>query len=681
MEAVCHHCGRFLCQDCLLTTSGSFFADNAFAHLRPLVDDQLRHGAHCEDCFHQDLQPWPVVALVSTLLAIVLAWIVWPQFNELQRGLFIGSAVITIGLVNWGMYRLLPLWVTYPEGFLPLLSRTKIQIQEQVQVDFSITGGDYLSSSPTAAGHIEIKLAVGPNDQARYESAPRPKRPLKLQAGFIALEGLKNIQFYQYTGIRRNRNLLQLTQTISPTELKNLCHSTEDLVLRADYHIQGNALEIGLPHDKEFPLLIRPRRTNGGYRLEIIIEAPKKKLLLKYAKDGSEKEGEDPKGLEGKPTLDALSISIPPECEVEHTNGYHDKQDQAVRWYRQRLSVTNPPYAAFIQFRNKLKNDIEFQGTYKVIVDDWTISQLYVTSDEQSKDSAIIRPANGLRLRSTQKKNESDESKWLAPVIEHQTQIEGCLRFNTTHLFSQQMQMASDLPINPEQTEVVGAESLLVAPTHHVINAVVEALTCEKVFVKEVAETLGDVKETGANSYRAKYWQIKGKYFVEGTLQSVHLHLVIMGEGPQSYRPNCEGLSSFELCLRSYVEMTDFIEKPEWLQGEYSRLKNVIKIAAYQGRQVDDEGQRILAEPREKQLEQMLRRQYRLNDNSMLSVVLTGDGQQCIFITPPTLLEQFSDRSEQMMIFSCDQLPIIGDGWIDKWELVKNAEMELRNGR
>jgi hypothetical protein len=27
------------------------------------------------------------------------------------------------------------------------------------------------------------------------------------------------------------------------------------------------------------------------------------------------------------------------------------------------------------------------------------------------------------------------------------------------------------------------------------------------------------------------------------------------------------------------------------------------------------------------------------------------------------------------------QLPSIGDGWVDKWELLKDIEMELQNGR
>jgi hypothetical protein len=408
---------------------------------------------------------------------------------------------------------------------------------------------------------------------------------------------------------------------------------------------------------------------------------------LKYAKDGSEKEGEEDKGIEGKPILESLTVHIPPQYrnKIEYTNGYHDKQAHVVRWYRQRLDVTDTaPYSAFIQFRDILKNDIPFEGMYKVIVDDWTISQLHIAPEgKQPKNKFIIRPANGLRLLSGKKKDEEDKKKWLAPIIEHQTEIEGKLHFNTSRLFSQQVQMASTSPAHDDQTEIKGKEELLVAPTHHVINAVVEALTKEKIFIKNVTEILGDVKETETNSYRAKYWEIIGKYFVGGTLQPVHLHLVILGEGTQSYRPNCEGVSSFELCLRSYVEMTDLIEKPDWLKGEYCHLKNIIKIAVYQGRQVDYQGRRILASQREKQIEQMLRQRYAIIGNSELSVVLTGDHypqKMCIFIAPPVVSKQL-DGLPKDIIFSRSHLPIIDGSWIDKWELLKDAEMRLKSGR
>jgi len=296
VEAICHHCGRFLCSRCMRKTSGWFFADNAFVHIHPSVDSRLRHGAHCEDCFHRDLQAGPVVILVSSLLALFLYWMTWPQLNWSQRGLFVSSVIVTIGVVTWLAFRFLPFWVSYPRGFPPLFSRTKIKIQERVRANFNVTGGGYLSPEPTAEGVIEVKLTVGPNDKARYESAPPPKQAVGLHAGFIALETLKNIEFAKINGSQRHHNLLYLTKVVTPDEFERLCHRSGDLYLVKPYRIRTEALQVGPPYDKEFPLFIKPRRANGGYRLEIIFEAPKKKLILKYAKDGSEKEGEDEKG-------------------------------------------------------------------------------------------------------------------------------------------------------------------------------------------------------------------------------------------------------------------------------------------------------------------------------------------------------------------------------------------------
>jgi hypothetical protein len=682
VEAICHHCGRFLCQKCLRKTSW-FFADNAFAHVRPLVDNQLRHGAHCEDCFHRDLQAEPIMVLISSLLALLLFWITWPQLNWSQKGLFIGSAAVTIGLVTWLASRFLPFWVSYPHGFPPLFSRTKIKIQERIRANFHITGGDYLSPEPSAEGVIEVKLTVGPNDKTRYESAPPPKHSVGLHAGFIALETLKNVEFAKFNGSQQRHNLLYLTKIVTPNEFERLCHRSGDFYLVKPYRIQTEALQVGPPDDKEFPLLIKPRRANGGYRLEIIFEMLNKKVILKYAKDGSEKEGEDDKGLEGKPILEILSLKIPVGCEVEYTDGYHDKQDRVIRWYRQRLDIT-PPYAAYVQFRHVLKNDIQFEGQYVVAVDDWTISQVHVApGNAQTKDKFIIRPANGLRL-SPRKKDKEDKKKWLEPIVEHQTKIEGQLRFNTTYLFSQQVQMASDSLLDSSQPEVKGKEELLVAPTHHVINVIIEALTNENVFIQNVIETLGDVKEMGTSSYRAKYWEIMGKYFVEGTLQPVQLHLIILGEGAQSYRPNSEGISIVELSLRSYVEMTDLVESPDWLKGEYGRLRNIIKIAAYQGRHINYKGRRILAWQREKQFENELRQHFSLNGDSKLSIILTGDTNpknMHIFISPLDAAKWLTGLPKHITLCSRPQLPSISDDWVDKWELLKDVEMELQNGR
>lgn len=681
VEAVCHHCGRFLCHQCLLKTSSWFFADNAFAHMRPLIDNRLRHGAHCKDCFHRDLQAGSVIFLVSSLVALLFFWVTWAQFNWLQRGLFVGSAVITVGLVNWAIYCWLPLWVIYPYGFPPLFSRTKIKIQERVQANFHITGGDYLSPNPTAEGFIEVKLAVGPNDKTRYEGAPPPKHVVGLQAGFIALETLKNIEFVKPNGSRRHHNLLYLYKVLSPDEFERVCHRSGDFHLVEPYRIKAEALQAGPPHDKEFPLLIKSRRANGGYRLEIIFEMPKEKRLLKYAKDGSEKENDDEKGLEGKPVLELLSLSIPLSCEIERTNGYHDKQDHVVRWYRQRLDIS-PPYSALIEFRHPLRNAIEFEGEYIVIVNDWTISQLHVAPEKvETNDKFIIRPANGLPL-SPDNEDKGNNKKWLAPIVEHQTKIEGEFRFNTTYLFSQQVQMAFDAPSGGNQTEVKGTEELLVAPTHHVINAITEGLTNKDVFIQNVTETLGDIKEIGAGSYRAKYWEIIGKYFVEGSLQPVHLHLVILGEVVQDHRLNSKGVLTFELNLRSYVEMTDLVKSPNWLKEEYERLKNIIKIVAYQGRQVDYNGRRILAWQRERQFERELQQLYGINGNSKLSVILTGDNHP----NKIRIFVAFADKPKRLgnvpkrFLSARAQLPCIGDGWIDKWELLKDVEMEMKNG-
>ncbi len=674
VEAICHHCGRFVCDRCCIKTSGWFFADNVFAHLRPSVHNRLRQGAHCRDCFHEDVQISPILTLVISVLALIFISTIWSRFDWLQRGLLAGGAIIVIGLLRWFTDRLFPVRVKYPHRLLPLFAKPKIQVQEHIEANFNVDGKEYLSPDPLVRGNILVTLSVSPDDLERYESTPSPNHPLKFHAGFIALERLKNVGFVRQAGLRHNTNLLLLAKDVERDVFGSHCLQSKVFYLVELYRIQAEALQVGPPQDKGFPLLIKPRRTHGGYRLEITFEVAAE-LKLEFAKSGAGKKTEAEKGLKGKPVLNSLVLDIPAECIVERTDGHlHFYQEKRViRWHKNALDVT-PPFSVFVEFQQVIKNGLEFTGEYSVTIEDWTVSQLHVAQDTGAQGKYMVRPANGLRISTSDANN---GLQWLAPTVEHSTKIEGKLYINTSHLLSQQVQTVSSLVEEEEpQVEAAGKEELHVAPTHHVINAIVEELTTREVFIKQVTETLGYVKEIDIGSNRARYWEIRGRSYLKGTVQPVTLHLVILGESSQSSRPNCKGTLTFELSLRSYIEMGDQ-ETPDKLKEEYENFKNAIKIAAYRGRQIDYQGRRILAWQQEEHFE---REAQHTSCVDQVAVILTDrckPKEGYIFCVLDGRVDIDHDLQDRLIVQKRQQLPVIqvpGCEWVDKWQLLGQIE-------
>ncbi len=679
VEAICHHCGRFVCKKCGLKTLGWFFTDNVFAYLQPSLDKKLKQGMHCRDCFHWDIQISSILTLINSILALIVLLAIWPGFGWLQRGLFVGGTIIIISLVRWFTDRLFPIRVKYPQELLPLYAKVKIQVQERVEANFNIDSSEYLFPAPIAEGAILVTLSVSPVDLERYESAPPPKYPLKFLAGFVALETLKNIEFVKSRGLKHSKNLLFLSKDIKLNTFETHCRQSKNFYLVEPYRIHSKALQIGPPYDKKFPLLIKSRRVKDGYRLEIILEIAVK-LKLKYAKSSTEKKAEE-KGLIGKPILNSLILNIPVGYQVEYTDGHFDQQERVIRWYKNSLDV-KPSFSVFVEFQQVIQDGIEFRGEYSVVIDDWTISQLYVAQDLGAPNKHMVRPTNGLRLST----KGNDEKHWLAPTVEHNTKIEGKLCINTSYLSSQQVQTVSDLLEEKDtqteekdiQIEITDKEELLVAPTHQVVNAVIEALTEKQVFIKQVTETPGYVIETDIGSNRARYWEIRGKCYLNA-LQSTNLHLVISGEGPQNSRPNCEGVLTFELTLRSYIEMGDS-GTPEQLKEKCKEFKGIIKIAAYQSRQIDYQGRLIFAWQLEKQDEKKFQEEY---DLDKVAIILTGDNnlkKGYVFVVLSSEDEQIPKVPEHLEICLQRELPMIeipGYEWIDKWELLRRLAIRL----
>ncbi|GIK37954.1 MAG: hypothetical protein BroJett011_17870 [Chloroflexota bacterium] len=549
-------------------------------------------------------------------------------------------------------------------------------MKEQVQADFNITGAQYLNLNPAARGVIQVTMKVTPDDLLRYESALLSKgassdNPLQFHAGFVVLETLKNVEFIRPVGHRKN-NVLILTTKVDPETFKTRCREGKIFELAEPYWIQTDALKIGPPYDKEFPLSIKPRLENGNRRLRIIVEAPIE-LIVEYPQSNRAKERKGKQGLKGRPILKSLTLHIPTDCEVENTSGHFDRQSRTVTWRNKTIDVP-PVFSVFIEFQQALGKKIPFNGEYSIIIDNWTISQMHVAQDVTAQGKPFIRLANG--LRSSINDDNGKEQEQLTPIVKHSTAIEGKFCLNTNYLLSQQVQTESNLFSKvDEPAEMSSKEKLMVMPNHEVINVLIEALTSEKVFIKQVTETRGPLKETDMGSYQTRYWEITGKYYLD-TLHPANLHLVITGEGPLFNRPNCEGNLVFELSLRANIEVGD-PETPKRLKKEHKKFVDIIRIAAYKGRQVDYLGRRILGwqleEHFEKDLEAVL-------GADQVAVILNGHNTSrrgYIFSTPvtgPNLPPKLAQLWELRRYPQLPTVQIPGYKWVDKWRLLTILE-------
>lgn len=683
VDSICHHTGKFLCRKCSRKSSTRFFTDNVFAYLKPLKS-QLKQAAHSPEFIHHDQFTSLIWILGISTVAFIILFGVWLSFNWLQIvvtpryiGLYGIGVFIGIWVGKLILDRYLPNNVTYPFG-LPLFAKINVELKERVEADFNITDGPYLVLSPVARGVIQVTMGVTPDDLARYESAPLPRGAsngniLKFHAGFVALETLKNVEFIRPVGHRKN-NLLILTKEVDLESFKTRCREGKSFELAEPYWIQTDALKIGPPHDKEFPLSIKTRLENGNRRLRIMLEAPRE-LIIEYPQSNRAKNRKGKQGLKGRPILKSLTLHIPTDCEVENSSGHFDRQTRTVTWQNKAIDVS-PVFSVVIEFQQALGKKTKFKGEYSIVINNWTISQMHIAQDVTAQGKPFIRLANG--LRSSTNDDNSKEQERLIPTVRHSTTIEGKLCLNTDYLLSQQVQTVSNLFAEAdERAEMSGKEKLMVMPNHEVINVLIEALTSEKVFIKQVTETHGPIKETDTGSHQTRYWEITGKYYLD-TLHPADLHLVIVGEGPLRNRPNCEGVLIFELSLRSNIETGD-PETPKRLKQEYKKFVDIIRIAVYKGRQVDYRGRRILGWQLEEHFEDDLKPV--LNTNQV-AVILNGHDPSrrgYIFSAPdtgPNLPPKLAGLWELRRYPELPSIQVPGYKWVDKWQLLKKLEEE-----
>jgi hypothetical protein len=692
---VCHHCGRFLCRRCQHDVGNWFLVDRSFAYLSPLPAGKLKRAAHCCRCVHKDLTLTAILAPAWLLLAAVVLVYIQAGGNWTYSLAMLLAGTSLLALAYGAAARFRARNPTFPHGF-PLFCKMTIELQEEVKADFDMTGrSPHLSYVDSSQGFLRVKLHLKPADRERYDNAfpghrsgHKDRRLITFHAGVAALETLKHVKDLSIF----RRNLLLLTARMTVDEFTRYCLAMKEVELeRKDYEVLlGQVLKIDRFFKEEFPLQINARLTKGGQRLQIVLETWSR-LIVPYPQSGANGKHDAPKGMEGKPILERLELTIPGSWKVKETDGYFDQAQWTVVW-RKKPMYPGMPLSFFIEFHPEpiegsddvsSADDHCLRGSYEVAIEDWTVSGLHVAQDVSAHSKHFVRPPNGLVWT-----KEDDKEGWMTPVVKHKTLIAGTLTLDPAYLSCQQVQVISDaLEEQEPQPEVTSQEKLLVAPSFHVVNAIVDTLAAKEVFIKQVTETPGYMTETQVHSNQVRYWEIQGTYYQDGSLQPVVLHLVITGEEPRHNRPNCYGTLHFQLSLRSYSGVhKDGEETYAMLRQRHANFRELIRQAAYQGRQVDYQGRRVVAWRQEQHIEEELQDDYPFmaevaavlssNEGSKLGhifFVANGDYQG----------EDLKLLQEQWHLCRKVDLPrvaTLGDNSVDKWQLLREAEEGL-NGQ
>jgi hypothetical protein len=114
-----------------------------------------------------------------------------------------------------------------------------------------------------------------------------------------------------------------------------------------------------------------------------------------------------------------------------------------------------------------------------------------------------------------------------------------------------------------------------------------------------------------------------------------------------------------------------------YLKADYDLYRNVIRWAAYRGRQVDYQGRRIAGWRKEAQIEATLKKRYK-EDIGQVAVILTNRRPLQGYVFYTSAQTRLPKNDDRWLVHRRSSLPSISilerDDWIDKWQLLREIE-------
>lgn len=262
-------------------------------------------------------------------------------------------------------------------------------------------------------------------------------------------------------------------------------------------------------------------------------------LKLTHAKCPGE---ENAKEIEAKLILDELElmVNIPDGWLIKVADGQYDHTSKKVGWYQKELRVGSPLslviyFQRAINYKNGTNVHIppnrnapssymvsiasasgrkKLTGTYKVSIDNWTVSQLHVAQECEPGSGDFVCPPNGIC-----NSLEEAELKWMMLAVKYKTIIGGNLSIDLDRLLQPTRNALSELDgaLNhsgsSNSVSVVRQDPLSIAPSGDIVNFVIEYLEKKEVFIEEVIEAPISIVETEDGGEQKRSWEISGRYY------------------------------------------------------------------------------------------------------------------------------------------------------------------------
>lgn len=560
VAAVCHHCGRALCDKHKAKSLPKYFGikNNEFTDLglnKKLVGE---NGIHCRDCNHL-LFPYQwirylilffiITNLVGTLillysensLARIIAW----------RGkLFLGLGVLlTAFLYSWARARYQQKLMT-DRPLLPVIGRIlSVAVREFVggEITFDEEGNYKVSSRiPREPGKLEIGMKFSPRDRERiilyrrkFEIAAND--PVKFHAGFVLLCGAADLYFDNYRrAVAGQINTIELKERIED----HLFLGGGDAGGRAYWSVECpyTFAQKKRKTSHLLPVQIVPRLAREGekWALELMVQVnPDIEIPDLINVDTCVKElvlYVPPKFGRVEQTRPLASKSSISSEDIRNKNGVAG--GRAVSWENVQVKKRTQD-VRYQRFYVRFRNSIDRRMADKV---SGHLRVCFYTAFSGIEGASLFYPLGNRRRQEAIKLKRSTEVE-----LDFNLDLRG-LCFQKTFLLKKER----------EEEGII--------PDHHMIKQLTDAISNNDIYVQRVIENPPRTNKADARVLN-RFWDITGRLY-EG-IYPVDFHLVLIGQ--ERYKKTdqpVEGKTTFQINVQATVIDEKTCQRVEGLMKE-----------------------------------------------------------------------------------------------------------------
>jgi len=580
---VCHHCGRFLCEDhTYILKDDPEFSKGLWKWKKKLRG--LEHTAHCIDCIHPRYSVSKLINTSILLLFFSLSYfLVWGPIEAeilisvtswMTISAILGFLLLAIGIsshyfLNIKSYKQHRL-NRKSNGTLPLLPDLDIEQKEKINCEYNIEKNKdknkYLDIKETC-GEFHIECMFTQKEKRRhkkFEKLYNNTNILEWDFGVLGIDNTTHTNIQEWSKFFNNKIFLKHkppSQNTDPErELTRLAREQIPIKFSTSYKIDEKIFERNnkpLEDDerKEFPIKILPKIGGKGdeqvLTLRFIPESNKYNILIKE-----------------------MTMDLPGELVAadEIEEGKYDDKNNKIKWsdliLEDVMDDEDGKAQINIRFRKPLKETSEITADFEIHFEEHIISGLEVKENRVWIPSGFDFISKGWNdgsieggfPRFPQERRERNIN------MERKTVISGNFNIDTSVL-SNENQITRSFSIEKDR----------IYPDHHSVERILKSLTEDAdVYIKKVDESPPRVSETKAN-IKHRYWDIKGKkYWRRKGVYPVDVHLVVRGEEKYGEDPiPKDGDIEIEVTIRGKTSASKNIE---WVIDDITNeIEEIIK--------------------------------------------------------------------------------------------------------